>query len=65
MLIGTAKCFKKGYGFIAPDDGCKDAYVHSSSILKDGYKALQEGQTVELEVKEGKNDQEAINAGVL
>ncbi len=54
MSHGTVKWFNsaKGYGFIAVDDG-QDVFVHYSAIQADGYKELQEGQRVELEVTQG------------
>ena len=55
MSIGTVKWFNadKGYGFIAPDDGGKDLFVHHSDIKVSGYATLNEGQKVEYEVGEG------------
>ncbi|MCL6503831.1 MAG: cold-shock protein [Pirellulales bacterium] len=49
MARGTVKWFssEKGYGFITPEDGSKDVFVHYSGIEGDGYKALSEGQKVE------------------
>jgi cold shock protein len=51
MPAGTVKWFNatKGYGFIAPDDGEKDVFVHHSAIDGAGYKELSEGQRVEFE----------------
>ncbi len=53
MVKGTVKWFdvKKGYGFIATEDG-KDVFVHFSVIQGDGFKSLEEGQPVEVEVEE-------------
>jgi len=56
MSKGTVKWFDagKGFGFIAPEDGSKDLFVHHSEIRSDdGYKTLNEGQAVEYEVGEG------------
>ena len=56
MAIGKIKWFnrKKGFGFIAPDGGGKDIFVHHSDILMEGFKKLEDGQAVEFEVGEGK-----------
>lgn len=55
MSTGTVKWFNssKGYGFITPDDGGKDLFVHHSDIQTSGYATLDEGQKVEYEVGEG------------
>jgi cold shock protein len=49
MAQGTVKWFNadKGFGFIAPDDGTADVFVHHSAIMADGYRSLQENQRVE------------------
>ena len=56
MSTGTVKWFNsnKGYGFIAPDDGSDDLFVHHSEIKTTGYASLAEGQKVEYEVGQGK-----------
>ena len=55
MARGTVKWFsdQKGYGFITTEDGSKDLFVHHSAIKGEGFKSLQEGQTVEFEVTSG------------
>ena len=55
MSTGTVKWFNsdKGYGFITPDDGGKDLFVHHSEIKTSGYATIDEGQKVEYEVGEG------------
>ncbi len=52
---GTVKWFndQKGYGFITPEDGGKDLFVHYSNITGEGYKSLAEGQAVEFAVGQG------------
>ena len=52
---GTVKWFNdsKGYGFITPEDGGKDLFVHHTSILGEGYKSLSEGQAVTFNIGEG------------
>ena len=55
MATGTVKWFdgRKGFGFIVPDDGGKELFVHHSDIEMDGFKDLNDGQAVEFEVGEG------------
>ena len=55
MPTGTVKWFSndKGYGFIAPDDGSADVFVHHSAIEMDGFRALQENQRVEYTAGRG------------
>jgi len=55
MATGTVKWFNnaKGYGFIAPQDGGDDVFVHFSAIKSDGYRTLAEGQNVSYEVEQG------------
>ena len=57
MTIGTVKFFNvdRGYGFIAPEDGSKDAFVHISAIERAGIGSLSEGQKVEYELQQGQN----------
>ncbi len=63
MGTGTVKWFNasKGFGFISPDDGDKDLFVHHSEIKTEGYATLEEGQKVEFEVGEGKKGPCATN----
>ncbi len=55
MATGTVKWFNnsKGFGFIAPQDGGDDVFVHFSAIKSDGYRTLSEGQSVSYEVEQG------------
>jgi len=61
MATGTVKWFNadKGYGFITPDDGGKDLFVHHSAIVGDGYKSLAENAKVQFEPAEGAKGPEA------
>lgn len=61
MAQGTVKWFnaEKGYGFIAPEDGSADLFVHYSSIEGSGFKSLDENQRVEFEVGEGQKGPQA------
>ena len=55
---------EKGYGFITGEDG-KDVFVHYSSINAEGFKTLQEGQTVEFDIVEGDRGPQATNVTVI
>jgi CspA family cold shock protein len=57
MAIGTVKWFntQKGYGFIQPDDGTADVFVHISAVEQSGLGYLNEGQKVSYEVERGRN----------
>ncbi len=63
MPTGKVKWFndQKGYGFITPDDGGEDLFVHHTSIQMDGFKTLAEEQNVEFEIGEGKKGPAATN----
>src|SRR5207247_2634580 len=63
MATGTVKWFspEKGYGFITPDDGSADVFVHFSAIAGEGYKNLDEGQKVEFEVTQGQKGPQAAS----
>ncbi len=62
MSEGVVKWFNesKGYGFITPDDGGKDLFVHFSAINAEGYKVLQEGDRVSFEQEQGPKGPQAI-----
>jgi CspA family cold shock protein len=63
MTQGTVKWFnaEKGYGFIAPDDGGADVFVHFSAISGSGYRSLEDNQRVEFEVTQGQKGPQAAN----
>ena len=63
MATGTVKWFNdsKGYGFIAPEDGTKDLFVHHSNIAGDGFKSLEEGASVSFDARAGDKGPEAVN----
>ncbi len=58
MPVGTVKWFnqQKGYGFIAPDDGSEDAFVHITAVQQSGLAGLDEGNRVEYELSQGRPD---------
>ena len=64
MIQGTVKWYngQKGYGFVAPDDGGKDIFVHLSAVQKAGLFALEEGQKITFEIVnvKGKDSAESI-----
>jgi len=63
MANGKVKWFsdQKGYGFITPDDGSKDCFVHHKEIQGEGFKSLAEGQAVTFEIGEGPKGPQATN----
>ena len=62
MATGTVKWFndEKGFGFITPDDGPKDPFVHQSAIAGDGFRSLQEGAKVTYEAEAGDKGPRAV-----
>lgn len=66
-ITGLVKWFNesKGFGFITPDNGSKDLFVHFSSLIGDGFKTLYEGQKVEFMVGTGEKGPAATNVVVI
>jgi len=64
---GTVKWFnnEKGFGFITPEDGQKDCFVHHTAIQAEGYKSLNEGDRVEFEIVQGQKGPAAQNVVVV
>jgi CspA family cold shock protein len=67
MAQGTVKWFngEKGFGFITPDSGDKDVFVHYSAIDAGGYRSLEENQRVEFDVTQGQKGPQAEHVRVL
>ena len=67
MPTGTVKWFsdEKGFGFITPDEGSKDLFVHHSSIDADGYRSLPEGARVEYESEAGDKGPKAVRVRAI
>ena len=67
MTTGTVKWFNesKGFGFISPEEGGKDVFVHFSAIQADGFKVLTEGQTVTFNVEDGPKGPQATRVSAV
>ena len=67
MNKGTVKWFNatKGYGFITNSENGEDVFVHFSGIVADGYKTLEEGQSVTFDITEGNRGRQATNVVVV
>lgn len=67
MTVGTVKWFngEKGFGFISPDDGGADVFVHFSQITGSGYRNLEENQRVEFDVEAGQKGPQAANVRAI
>ena len=63
MATGTVKWFNeaKGFGFISPSEGSSDVFVHYSSIQIDGFRTLDEGQTVSFNIEDGPKGPQATD----
>ncbi|HSK99075.1 MAG TPA: cold-shock protein [Rubrobacteraceae bacterium] len=66
MAQGTVKWFseEKGFGFISPDEGSEDLFVHYSGIVGNGFRSLDEGSKVTYEVTQGKKGMQAENVSL-
>jgi cold shock protein len=67
VATGTVKWFSndKGFGFITPDEGDKDVFVHQSSILAEGFRSLEEGAKVSYETEQDQKGPRAVNVKPL
>ena len=67
MAQGTVKWFnaEKGFGFITPDDGAKDLFVHYSEIQGSGFRSLEENQRVQFEVAQGAKGPQAVGVSAI
>ena len=67
MALGTVKWFNdsKGFGFITPDDGKPDVFVHFSVVEGDGFKSLSEGQNVEFDFKDSPKGPQATRVAAV
>jgi CspA family cold shock protein len=67
MPTGTVKWFRddKGFGFITPDEGGRDLFVHFSGVVGDGYRSLGEGTKVSYEEEEGEKGPKAVNVQAI
>ncbi|MBI1375906.1 MAG: cold-shock protein [Frankiales bacterium] len=67
MVNGTVKWFnsEKGFGFIAPEDGSADVFVHFSAIASSGYRSLEENQKVTFDITQGQKGPQAENVTPL
>ncbi|MBA3423982.1 MAG: cold-shock protein [Rubrobacter sp.] len=67
MAQGTVKWFSddKGYGFITPDEGGEDLFVHHSGIAGSGFKSLEEGSKVSYEASQGQKGMQADNVSTV
>ncbi len=65
MTIGTVKFFNvsKGFGFISPEDGAKDVFVHVTALEAAGMQSLTEGQRVSFEIQPDEKGSKAVNLG--
>ena len=67
MATGTVKWFNddKGFGFITPDEGGKDLFVHHSAIMSDGFRSLAEGARVQFETEAGDKGPKAVSVQAI